>query len=198
MSPPKTLLELAGADLNPAKLRDACLLLIDLQNEYLDGPIEVPQAGLAIANASKLLSAARAANSPVFHIAHKGRPGGLFDRDAARGQIVVELAPLAHEPLVEKGLPNAFVKTDLHSIIAPTGRKNLVLAGFMTHMCVSSTARAAVDFGYRVTISADACGTRDLPDGRGGVVPSHLVHAVALAELSDRFAIIAQTSQQLL
>jgi nicotinamidase-related amidase len=130
----------------------------------------------------------------VFHIAHKGRPGGLFDREAARGQIVTTLAPAADEQVVEKGLPNSFAHTDLNALVAKTGRKELVLAGFMTHMCVSSTARAGLDLGYRVTITADACGTRDLPDGRGGVVPAHVVHSVALAELSDRFAIIAQNS----
>jgi nicotinamidase-related amidase len=31
----------------------------------------------------------------------------------------------------------------------------MVLAGFMTHMCVSSTARAALDLGFRTTIDAE-------------------------------------------
>lgn len=39
MSKPKTLLQLAGANLDPAKLNSACLVLIDMQNEYLQGPI---------------------------------------------------------------------------------------------------------------------------------------------------------------
>jgi nicotinamidase-related amidase len=135
--------------------------------------------------------------APVFHIAHKGRPGGLFDRTAKRGQIVAELAPQPEEAVVEKGLPNAFAGTDLHALLSATGRKNIMLAGFMTHMCISSTARAALDLGYRVTIDASACGTRDLPDGRGGVVPAATVHEVALVELSDRFAIIAHTNEEL-
>ncbi|MFN5528620.1 isochorismatase family protein, partial [Bradyrhizobium sp.] len=81
--------------------------------------------------------------------------------------------------------------------LSASGRKNLLLAGFMTHMCVSSTARAALDLGYRVTIDADSCATRDLPDGRGGMLAAALVHDVALAELSDRFAIIARDSTAL-
>ena len=62
----------------------------------------------------------------------------------------------------------------------------------MTHMCVSSTARAALDFGYRVTIDAGCCATRDLPDGKGGVIDARTLHDVALVELSDRFAIVVQ------
>jgi len=192
MTAPKTLLELAGADLNLPRLREACLVLIDLQYEYLAGPIALPDAKRAIVNASRLLARARAAGASIFHIAHKGRPGGLFDRRAERGAIVTELAPLEGEPVIEKGLPNAFAGTDLHAQLAATGRKNVILAGFMTHMCISSTARAGLDLGYRITVGANSCATRDLPDGRGGSVPAAAIHDVALVELSDRFAIIAR------
>jgi nicotinamidase-related amidase len=194
----KTLLELAGADVTPARIRDASLVLIDYQNEYLAGPIAVSAAEPAIANAARLLKAARAAGAPIFHVAHKGKAGGLFDRDAERGRIVAALAPLAEEPVIEKGLPNAFAGTDLQARLTATGRKNVIFAGFMTHMCVSASTRCALDLGFRNTVDAAACGTRDLPDGKGGVIPAATVHAVALAELSDRFAIIAQATDALL
>src|SRR5580765_5250886 len=80
MTAPKTLLELAGADLRPPRLRDACLVLIDLQYEYLAGPIALPDARRAIVNTARLLARARAEGSSIFHIAHKGRPGRMFDR----------------------------------------------------------------------------------------------------------------------
>ncbi len=198
MSEAKTLLQLAGADLAPAKVRDASLVLIDLQNEYREGPIAVTGADQAIASAARLLAAAREARAPVFHVAHRGRPGSLFDRTGERGQIVAPLAPITGEPVVEKGLPNAFAKTDLEARLAAAGRTNIIVVGFMTHMCVSSTARAALDIGLRVTIAASACGTRDLPDGKGGVIPAATIHDIALAELSDRFAIVAPSDAELL
>jgi nicotinamidase-related amidase len=192
MTAAKTLLELAGADLGLPRLRDACLVLIDLQYEYLAGPIALPDARRAIANAARLLARARAAGTSIFHIAHKGRPGSLFDRAAERGAIVTELAPLPGEPVIEKGLPNAFAGTDLQVRLAAAGRKEIIVAGFMTHMCISSTARAGLDLGYRITVDANSCATRDLPDGRGGSIPAATIHEVALVELSDRFAIIAR------
>ncbi len=194
---PKTLLQLANADLAPAKVSEAALVLIDIQNEYLAGPIALPSAKPAVAAAQRLLDAARRAQAPIFHIAHRGRAGGLFDRDAERGQIVSALAPAAGEAVVEKPLPNSFAGTNLDELLAATGRKNLILAGFMTHMCVSSTARAATDLGYRVTIDASACATRDLPGLGGSVVTAQTLHEVALAELADRFAIIASGSHEL-
>ncbi len=69
-------------------------------------------------------------------------------------------------------------------------RKHLVVAGFMTHMCASSTVRAALDLGYRCTVVAGACTTRDLPDGCGGVVAAAEVHRAELAALADRFATV--------
>lgn len=192
MSEPKTLLELSGADLQPASLAGCGLIIVDMQNEYLEGPIAVSGAGAAIGSAQALLTKARNAGSFIVHIAHKGRAGGLFDRNAERGQIVEELAPLPDEVIVEKELPNAFAGTDLQELLHNSGCKEIIIIGFMTHMCVSSTARAAIEFGFRVTVDAQCCATRDLPDGCGGKIDADTVHQVALVELSDRFAIIAR------
>ncbi|MGY3588311.1 nicotinamidase-related amidase [Bradyrhizobium sp. USDA 4341] len=192
MTAAKTLMQLAGIDLTPPRLGDSCLVLIDIQNEYLAGPLALPDAKPAIARAIALLARARESGAAIIHIAHKGAPGSLFDRTAERGAIVAPLAARPGEIVIEKQLPNAFAGTDLNAQLAATGRKELVLAGFMTHMCVSSTARAALDLGFRTTIDADSCATRDLPDGTGGTIAAKLIHDVALAELSDRFAIIAR------
>jgi nicotinamidase-related amidase len=197
MTAPKTLLELAGADLSLPRLSDSCLVLIDLQNEYRAGPLALPAADAAIASSARLLARARKAGANIIHVAHKGRAGSLFDREAERGAIVAELEPMTGEPVVEKTLPNAFAGTDLKERLAAIDRKNVVLVGFMTHMCVSSTARAALDLGFRVTIDAESCATRDLPDGRGSAIAASVIHDVALAELSDRFAIIARDSNSL-
>ncbi len=192
MTAAKTLMQLAGIDLTPPRLGDSWLVLIDIQNEYLAGPLALPDASPAIVRATALLGRARDSGAVIIHIAHKGAPGSLFDRAAERGAIVAPLAPRPGEIVIEKQLPNAFAGTELNTQLAATGRKELVLAGFMTHMCVSSTARAALDLGFRTTIDADSCATRDLPDGSGGTIAAKLIHDVALAELSDRFAIIAR------
>lgn len=192
MSTAQTLMEMAGADLTPARFEEACLLLIDYQNEYLEGPVALPGAVPAVEAAKRLLASARAAGAPVFHVAHRGAEGGIFDRAGRRGAFIDGLGPEAGETVVEKPMPNAFARTGLEAALAATGRRKLIVIGFMTHMCVSSTVRAALDLGYMSTIAADACASRDLPDGTGGIVAADEVHRVALAELADRFAIIAR------
>jgi nicotinamidase-related amidase len=62
----------------------------------------------------------------------------------------------------------------------------------MTHMCVSSTVRAALDRGYHTTVVAKATATRDLPDTDGGIIPAQILQRASLAALADRFAAIVQ------
>ena len=112
-------------------------------------------------------------------------------------EIIEALRPQPGESVVVKSLPNAFAKTDLHDRLAATGRRELILAGFMTHMCVSATARAALDLGYRNTVVANATATRDLPDPLGGAVAAEVVKRAALAMLADRFAIVVPDSAAL-
>lgn len=195
MTPAKTLLQMAGASPSPARLGDAALVIIDAQNEYVTGRLPLEGVDAALDNIAALLKAARAAGAPVIHVVQRGRPGGLFDPESDAFRIAPQAAALAGETVVEKPLPNAFAKTNLQAALEATGRKSLVIAGFMTHMCVSATARAALDHGYGATVISDAVATRALPDPLGGGdIPAVQVHRTALAELADRFATIARVS----
>ena len=195
---PKTLLQMAGAPVGPAPLDQATLILIDCQREYVDGELALPGIKAAIHEAARLLDLARRGGVPVVHIVHHGRPGGaLFDPKGPMSAIVPELEPRAGEPVIAKSLPNSFAKTDLDLVLKKTGRPQIVLAGFMTHMCVAATAKAATDLGYRTTVVANATATRDLPDPLGGVMPAEQVHRGALTGLADRFAIVVKDTAAL-
>ncbi|CAO3456596.1 Isochorismatase (EC 3.3.2.1) [Azospirillum argentinense] len=193
---PKTLLALAGAPATPSPLDTAALLLIDAQREYTEGALPLVGVEAAVAEAARLLERARKAGTPVFHIVHHGKPGGaLFNPEGPLSGIVAPLIPLDGETVVVKHLPNAFAGTDLDALIRATGRKELIVAGFQTHMCVSSTVRAALDLGWRTTVVDTASATRDLPDGAGGVIPAEALHRANLAALADRFAVVVKDSR---
>lgn len=191
-SAPQTLLAMAGAPATPPALSESAVLLIDAQREYLDGRLPLAGVEAALAEAAKLLTAARQAGRPVIHVRHKGKAGGLFDPETSAYAIAEPVLPVGAEPVVTKTLPNGFAGTELHERLQEAGVKTLVVAGFMTHMCVSSTVRAATDLGYRTAVVAGACATRDLPDRAGGVVPAAQVQRAELAALGDRFATIVE------
>jgi nicotinamidase-related amidase len=92
--------------------------------------------------------------------------------------------------LIPRSSPDAyFAGTDLANQLAVSGRKNLIVGGFMTHMCVSATVRSATDNGFMSTVAADTVATRDLPDATGGAtITADAIDRITLAALSDRFA----------
>lgn len=194
---PKTLLQLAGADLAPAAWDESALVLIDCQNEYVSGAVPLHGVKAALAQCAELLAKARANGTPVIHIRHKGQPGGAFDWEQPRGAICDAVAAGTDETVIAKTLPNSFAGTELDATLKATGRAKLIVAGFMTHMCVSATVRAALDHGYFSTVVDAACATRDLPDGQGGVVGAAELHRAELAALADRFCVIAPDAQAL-
>ncbi|KAB2877298.1 MAG: cysteine hydrolase [Pseudorhodoplanes sp.] len=188
---PKTLLELAGLSPAPSPLSQAALVVIDAQREYVDGRLPLPGVQAALGEIAALLARARRAGAPIIHVQHRGRPGGAFGPDTPGFAIAAEAAPRPGERVIEKGLPNAFAGTELKAALDALGRKEIVLAGFMTHMCVEATARAATDLGLKATVVASATATRDLPDPlTGATVPAAEVHRNALAALNDRFAVV--------
>ena len=189
---PQTLLALAGAKPQPAGLSEAAVIIIDAQREYLDGALGLPGIDARLAQIESLLARARKAGTPVFHVRHLGRAGGLFDPEGDGSQILAAAGPAEGETVVEKRLPNAFAGTDLDERLRGLGVKKLIFAGFMTHMCISSSVRAAFDLGYDCTVVASASGTRALPRAdSSGVLSADEMHAAALAGLADRFATIA-------
>lgn len=189
---PRTLLEMAGAAPAISPLSASTVVVVDAQREYVDGKLPLVGVEAALGEIARLLSRARKAGTPVIHIQHRGRPGGAFGPDTEGYPIVSAAAPAAGEAVIQKGLPNAFAGTELKARLDAAGRKEIILAGFMTHMCVEATARAAIDHGFKATVVAGAAATRDLPDPMtGDTVSANEVHRNALTALADRFATIA-------
>ena len=190
MSDPQTLRALAGLPLAPVSLADSVLVLIDCQNTYTRGVMELDGVEPALDEAATLLDRARTVGAPVVHIQHDDGPGSLYDIEGESGAIVDRVAPRNGESVVVKNYPNSFVQTDLDDLLKSFGPAQLVLAGFMTHMCVNSTARGAFNLGYAPTVVASATATRTLPGVAGDPVPAQVLQAASLAAVADLFAVV--------
>lgn len=190
MAEPNTLRALSGLPLTPAGLDESVLVMIDCQNTYTHGVMELEGVQAALDEAATLLDRARSAGIPVIHVQHDDGAGSLYDIHGESGAIVDRVAPREDEPIVVKNYPNAFVQTELEERLASLGVQNLVLAGFMTHMCVNSTARGAFNLGYAPTVVAAATATRALPGLEQEPVPASAIQAASLAAIADLFAVV--------
>ena len=194
MSEPTTLRALADLPLQPVSLAESTLILIDCQNTYTRGVMELEGVQAALDEAAVLLERARSAGIPIIHIQHDDGPGSLYDIEGESGAIVARVAPHNGEPVVVKNYPNAFVQTDFDDLLKTSNASNLVLAGFMTHMCVNSTARGAFNVGYSPTVVAAATATRALPGLGDATVPAAAMQAASLAAIADLFGVVVADS----
>lgn len=137
---------------------------------------------------SALLDKYRAASAPLAHIVHQTPAGApVFTPGTALAREFEELEPRAGEKVVAKQFPGSFTGTDLGAWIEGTGRRKVVLCGYMVHVCVSTTARQAAERGYDVLVVEEAVGDRDIPGARA----EELV-AIVLAELGDPFGSVVK------
>jgi nicotinamidase-related amidase len=186
---PTTLRALSGLPSTPASLTESALIMIDCQNTYVRGVMALDGVMAALEQAAELLERARSAGIPIIHFQHDGGEGSPYDVRAEVGQIVDQVAPREGEPVIIKHFPNCFVQTDLDDRLKALSARDLVLAGFMTHMCVNSTARGAFNLGYAATVVGGATATRALP-GTHEDVSAAVVQAASLAAIGDLFGIV--------
>ncbi|MFJ1456659.1 isochorismatase family protein [Nocardia sp. N2S4-5] len=189
-----TLREVHGLDQTPAKLADSTLLLIDFQNTYTRGVMELDGWEAALEAAARLLERARREGAGVVHVIHDGGPGTPYDIRSEIGAIHPRLAPIEGEPVVVKHAPDAFHDTDLETHVPAGG--DVVIAGWMTHMCVTFTAQGAFLRGNRPTVVAEATATRSLPVA-GADLTADQVHHSALATISDLYGVVVSSQEEL-
>lgn len=196
-TPSRTLRDLKGLGHTPSKLSESALIMIDFQNTYREGIMKLEGAEEALEEGRKLLEKARTAGIPVFHIRHDAGPGSPYDVNDRIGAIADIVAPKDGEPVITKNFPNSFVQTDLDEQLKAKGIKNIILAGFMTHMCVNSTAHGGFNLGYSPTVVASATATRPLEAANGKVLSAQEVHDGALASTRDLYAAVVDSPADL-
>jgi nicotinamidase-related amidase len=198
MSSPNTLRDMLGVKPTDVKISDNTLLVIDAQREYVDGNVRLANVEPAMEAVNRILKRARKAGIKIIHFKHHAAKGApVFNPDGPYVEIAEPAAPEKGELVIVKHFPDAFIETGLKEHLADS--KNLLVAGFMTHACISATVRAAGQQGFNTTVVANACATRDLPDKSkdGALVPAAVVHQANLAALADLFALVLEKDSDL-
>jgi nicotinamidase-related amidase len=187
-----TLRDLSGLGHTPSRISESALIMIDCQNTYREGIMQLTGVEEAVKEAQKLLKLARELNVPIIHIQHDAGEGTPYDIRTNIGAISDEVAPVNQEIVIIKNYPNAFYKTQLDDVLKSQGINKIILVGFMTHMCINSTAHGAFNLGYSPTVVASATATRALQGVDGKIIPAQQVHDAALASTRDLYAAVVE------
>lgn len=189
--------------------QQAALLLLDLQNEMVDPAGKIGGGGLAkvveergvLAKAAKALAAARQQGMPVVFV-RLGFRADYSDavsvaprvqklkanKAAIAGTWGTEfpdvIKPRPEELVITKQCVNPFHNTGLMNWLFANGIKKLVIGGVVTNLVVESTARAADDAGFAITVLEDVC-----------AAPSPAWHKFAIENTLPLFAEITTTDK---
>ena len=191
-----TLRQFNGFDDTPAALATSTLIMVDFQNTYTEGVMELDGWEPALDAAASLLATARDTGTTVIHIVHDGGDGSPYDTHAEIGQIHPKVAPVDGEAVVVKTAPNAYVGTNLDELVDAAGHDDVILCGFMTNMCVAFTAEGTFLHGKKPTVVADACATRPLQTSIATVSAEQLHHS-ALATIADLYGVVVPDANSL-
>lgn len=175
------------------------LVLIDIQNDYFEnGRWPVDNMLEVSSNAARLLEQARVKGHCIIHVRHEiplENPP-FFKPGTPGADIHSSVSPNKDEPVILKHRPNSFQGTALRKNLDDKNITDVVICGAMSQMCIDSTARAAVDFGYIVTVVENACGAKEQVF-MGQEVTASQVHASFMAPLAMSFARVITCEQYL-
>ncbi len=128
----------------------AVVLLVDVQ-ERLAPAIEPAAYARVLKYSKALIGMAKELGLPV--LATEQYPKGL-------GPTVRELAELLPAPPLSKTHFSCGADPAFASELESTGRRQVIVCGMETHVCVFQTARDLAQAGYEVHVCADAVGSR--------------------------------------
>ncbi len=139
--------------------KNASVLLVDVQDRL--APAMPPETLARVVKYAKaMIAAGREMGLPV--IASEQYPKGL-------GRTLPELRELLPEPPLEKTHFSCGADPALAKALERTGRRQVIIVGMETHVCVFQTARDLAAAGYEVHVCADAVSSRTEEHRRTGL-----------------------------
>ncbi|MDH3693614.1 MAG: cysteine hydrolase [Gammaproteobacteria bacterium] len=192
---------------------DSGLLVIDIQNTYMETPEDADEAerwapffdrmlNTVIPNTAKLIDYCRSQNIEVIFariacLTEDGRdrslsqkkPGFnylLLPKDREDSQLVPELQPLGDEITVLKTTDSALTGTNLRLVLRNMGISNVIVAGIFTDQCISSSVRSLADESFNVLVVDDCCAasTTELHNHELEIINMIYCHVVQLEDIA--------------
>jgi nicotinamidase-related amidase len=187
------------------------LIIIDAQNEFsVDGKRPVPDFEQVITVIGQHVSHFRAAGKPIAWVRHFNKPHespafvpgtwgaafypGFGPAGEPVGPAGEPVGPqIAPEAEFQKNVYGAFAGSDIGSWLAEHKVDEVLITGFYTHGCVSTTAREAIMRELKVVLDINATGTCAIDHEWLGKLSVEEVKESALLQLYNMGASLKRT-----
>ena len=144
--------------MNTLSAEDSLVLIIDIQEKL----VAALNQDVVVSNALKVATSANILGIPI--IVTEQYPKGL----GCTVQSLKDVLPQGTQ-IVEKTYFNALLEDGMLDKIKSYGKKQIVIFGIETHICVYQTASALIEQGYEVYVIKDACASRNKYEFKQGI-----------------------------
>lgn len=178
-------------------MQDTALIVIDVQKAF-DEPAWGPRNNHnAEANIATLIRLWRNKQRNIIHVHHSADAEIITSRFHPNNighEVKDEGRPLPGEAVFKKVVNSAFIGTQLEEYLRDNKIKKLLVVGLTTDHCASTSVRMAANFGFQVSLVADATATFDRKFNEINY-SAEQVHNVHLASLNDEFCRVVTTDE---
>jgi nicotinamidase-related amidase len=167
------------------------LLVVDAQNEFSPGGKRaVPNHSAALAAIERHVDRAREEGRPIAWVRHYNKPdeAPAFMPGTWGAEFSPGLGPktgFGTEAVFEKEVYGVFTGTMIHEWLGVNGVQAVLIVGFFTHMCLSTSAREALSRGFHVSLDPEATGACDIEHALLGRQTADEVRRSALLQLTN-------------
>ncbi|GAA4528466.1 cysteine hydrolase family protein [Brachybacterium paraconglomeratum] len=174
------------------------LLLIDVQNEYFSGPLEIqfPAHADSLPKITGAIDAATKAGIPIAVIQHTaGEDAPVFNPTMPGFALHPEIEGHRTEgwKSAVKRFGSVYADTDIAAWLGEQGVDTVTLVGYMTNNCVIASAVEGEGLGFTTEVLSDATGAINIAN-YAGFAPARTVHETIMALLHSNFAAVATTA----
>jgi len=173
-----------------------CLIVIDMQNDFLDRLEDDSRARL-ISKTNQLIDIFRASGCPVIWVQQvfrsdlsdaflemRDRRVSTVIEGTAGAEINSDLARHDEDTIVVKKRYSAFFGTHLEQILSELAPDRVTLAGVNTHACIRTTAIDAYQRDIRVLLASECIDSHDAEHAR-----------ISMAYMDKKIAVAATNEQ---
>lgn len=172
------------------------LIVIDAQNEFSqNGKRPVPNYLHAIEAIKKHVEQARILKTPIAWVRHFNKPeeSPAFMPGTWGAEFYSGLGPVSangQEKEFQKNVYGAFTGSDIGQWLTEIHVQEVLITGFYTHGCVSTTAREAIMRDLKVFLNINATGACDMKHELLGEMTADEVRRSTLLQLANMGATI--------
>ena len=174
------------------------LILVDVQQEYFGGPLEIqyPAHADSLPRITAAIDAASSARIPIVVVQHNaGEDAPVFNPTMAGYALHPEIASRQRPEwkTVSKQFGTIFAGTDVLAWLREHDVDTITLVGYMTNNCIIASAAEAETHGLAAEVLSDATGAINIAND-AGFADAKTVHTTLMALLHSNFAAVATTA----